>query len=120
MNDATPRVDPSELSHNSASVFRLVARVTAQPTETSLVLSAPTHSGRDAGPVTLDGVRTTAGAGPFVVDKWYEFVCRASDAGDVGFLVLDAVECVLHEGESVSVDAVVALQGLSKQFPEIY
>lgn len=116
MASETPRIDPSEITGSSTPVFRLVAQVKAQPTESTLVLSGVTE-GQE--PITLTNVRVSIGK-PFEIDQWYEMVCRANDNGEVGFLVLDAVQCVFPENEEISLEAVVALQKLSRKFPEIY
>lgn len=116
MATETPRIDPSELTTTDASVFRIIAQVKGQPTENTLVLASPSTNNEM---ITMNDVRVSM-TKQFDVDSWYEFVCRSSDSGEVGFLVLDAVECVLGEGEEISIDGIVALQQLSKKFPEIY
>lgn len=116
MASETPRIDPREVAHSGCPVFRLIAQVKAQPTEKSLVLSSPTDGGEM---ITLSNVRVSLGR-HFEPGSWHEFVCRSSDSGDVEFLVLDAVPCVLRENEEISVDGIVVLQKLSKNFPEIY
>ena len=120
--DQTPRIDPATIasgtSSASVSLFRLIAQVAAQPTETTLVLKSPSGPSKEL--ITLNNVRLTAASRQYDTGKWYEFICRASDSGEVGFLVLDSVECVLREGEELSLDGVVALQQLSSKFPDIY
>ncbi|QLL30385.1 hypothetical protein HG536_0A02020 [Torulaspora globosa] len=116
MASETPRIDPREIAQNVCPVFRLIAQVKSQPTENTLVLSSPTDGGEM---VTLTNVRVSLNK-QFEAESWHEFVCRSSDSGDVEFLVLDAVPCVLKENEQISVDGIVALQQLCRKFPEIY
>ena len=116
MASETPRIDPSEITSNTSPVFRIIAQVKSQPSENTLILASPTTGGEM---ITLDSVRVSMNK-TFGVDSWYEFVCRSSDNGDVGFLVLDAVKCVLNENEEISVNGIIALQQLTKKFPEIY
>ncbi|QLQ77951.1 hypothetical protein HG537_0A01980 [Torulaspora globosa] len=116
MASETPRIDPREISSNVSPVFRLIAQVKSQPTENTLVLGSPTDGGEL---VTLSNVRVSLNK-QFETGSWHEFVCRSSDSGDVEFLVLDAVPCVLGDNEQISIDGVVALQQLTKKFPEIY
>lgn len=116
MASETPRIDPREIAQNVCPVFRLIAQVKSQPTENTLVLGSPTDGGEM---VTLSNVRVSLNK-QFEPESWHEFVCRSSDSGDVEFLVLDAVPCVLKPNEQISVDGIVALQQLSRKFPEIY
>ncbi|EDO18996.1 hypothetical protein Kpol_2002p67 [Vanderwaltozyma polyspora DSM 70294] len=116
MASETPRLDPREIAENVSPVFRLIAQVKSQPSESSLVLSSPSEGGEM---ITLSNVRVSMNR-EFDTDAWYEFVCRSSDSGEVGFLVLDAVPCILEENEQISIDGIVALQQLTKKFPEIY
>lgn len=116
MASETPRIDPSEITSNTSPVFRIIAQVKSQPNESTLVLSSPTTGGEM---ISLNNVRVSMNR-KFDEDSWYEFVCRSSDNGDVGFLVLDAVQCIFPENEAISVEGVVVLQQLSKKFPEIY
>lgn len=116
MSSETPRLDPREIAGNVSPVFRLIAQVKSQPTESTLVLSSPTEGDEM---ITLSNVRISLNK-QFDVDGWYEFVCRSSDSGEVGFLVLDAVQCLLKENEEISIKGIVALQQLSQKFPEIY
>lgn len=116
MSSETPRLDPSEISGTAHPVFRLIAQVKQQPTETSLILSSPTVGNEM---LTLNDIRLTMNK-QFQIGDWYEFICRANDNGEVGFMILDAVLCQLPDDEEISVDGIVALQQLSKKFPEIY
>lgn len=116
MASETPRLDPREISTSNTPVFRLIAQVKSQPSENQLVLASPTEGGEM---ITLNNVRVSMYKN-FEVGSWHELVCRSSDNGEVGFLVLDAVSCPLKEGEEISIDAVVALPQLAKKFPEIY
>lgn len=116
MASETPRLDPREIAQDHSPVFRIIAQVKSQPSESALVLCSPTEGGEM---ITLSNVRVSMNK-QFEVDSWHEFVCRSSDSGDVGFLVLDAVPCILKENEQISVDGIVALQRLCKKFPEIY
>ncbi|CCE63428.1 hypothetical protein TPHA_0E03380 [Tetrapisispora phaffii CBS 4417] len=116
MASETPRLDPTEIKDNSFPVFRLIGLVTSQPTESALTLKSPTKDGEM---ISLTNIRVSMNK-QFEVDAWYEFVCRSSDNGDIGFLILDAVKCILEENETISIDGIVALQQLSKKFPEIY
>ncbi|CCD23063.1 Rfa3p NDAI_0B00290 [Naumovozyma dairenensis CBS 421] len=117
MASETPRLDPTEIANSNASVFRIIAQVKSQPTESTLILSSPSKGNEM---ITLSNVRLSMTRTPFQIDSWYEFVCRANDTGDVGFLILDSVPCILKENESISIDGIVALQQLTKKFPEIY
>lgn len=116
MASETPRLDPREITSSQVPVFRLIAQVKSQPSENKLVLASPTEGGEM---VTLADVRVSMSKN-FEVGSWQELVCRSSDNGDVGFLVLDAVACPFKTGEDISVEGVVALQNLCKRFPEIY
>lgn len=116
MSSETPRIDPSEIAGSVHPVFRLIAQVKQQPTESTLVLASPTVGNEM---MTLNDVRVSMNK-QFQIGDWYEFVCRSSDSGEVGFLILDAVLCKFPEGEEISIDGVVALQQLAKKFPDIY
>lgn len=116
MASETPRIDPRQIAQNLHPVFRLVAQVSSQPSENTLVLSSPTDGGEM---ITLENVRVSMNK-QFATGSWHEFVCRSSDSGDLEFLVLDAVPCVLRENEQISVEGIVTLQQLSQKFPEIY
>ena len=116
MSSETPRIDPSEVASSIYPVFRLIAQVKQQPTESTLILASPTVGNEM---ITLNNVRVSMNK-QFQLGSWYEFVCRASDSGEVGFLILDAVLCKLQGDEDISIDGIVALQQLTKKFPEIY
>lgn len=116
MATKTPRLDPREITASEAPVFRIIAQVKAQPSENRLVIASPTEGGEM---VTLSDVRVSMSKN-FEVGSWQELICRSSDNGDVGFLVLDAVACPFKNGEDISIPGVVTLQTLSKKFPEIY
>ncbi|CCC71959.1 hypothetical protein NCAS_0I02910 [Naumovozyma castellii] len=118
MASETPRLDPTEIGNSSSSLlFRIVAQVKSQPSESTLILASPTRANEM---ITLDHVRFSIPNKTFEAGKWYEFICRGNDQGEVGFLILDSIPCVLGEDEEISLDAIVALQNLNKKFPEIY
>lgn len=119
MSSETPRLNPTEISTSNASVFRLIAQVVSQPTESSLILKSPCDA-KTGEMITLNNVKVTVTNKTYEVDQWYEFICRASDSGDVGFLVLDSVDCKLSENESISINGIIALQNLAKKFPDLY
>ncbi|QLG75027.1 hypothetical protein HG535_0H03540 [Zygotorulaspora mrakii] len=116
MASETPRIDPCEVAHTQSPVFRIIAQVKGQPSESSLILSSPSEGNEM---ITLSDVKVSLNK-HFEIDSWHEFICRSSDTGETGFLVLDSVPCILKENEQVSVDGIVALQRLAKQFPEIF
>ncbi|AMD20351.1 HDL393Cp [Eremothecium sinecaudum] len=116
MSHQTPRVDPSRIGTSNYSVFRLIGKVTAQPSQDEITIQSPTSNG---GMITLSSVRVSQ-LTKFKIDVWYEFLCRANDTGDAGFLVLDVLELPLTDGEQLSIDGVVALQNLTEKFPEMY
>ncbi|AAS52552.1 AEL133Cp [Eremothecium gossypii ATCC 10895] len=116
MSHQTPRLDPAQIASTNHSVFRLIAKVVAQPKQEEITIQSPTTN-REM--VTLGSVRVSQ-LTKFKVEQWYEFVCRASDSGDAGVFVLDSVELPLPSGEELSVDGVVALQQLCSKFPEMY
>lgn len=115
MSTSTPRVDPQQIGQLSSPVFRIIGQVTAQPQPNQIIVASPTSGGEM---VSLSNVQTSTSIN-YELQAWYEFVCRTNDSGDVGFMVLDSVKCVLPPGESMSVGGVVALQQLSNRFPEI-
>lgn len=119
MSSETPRLGPSEVSSTTAPVFRLIAQVVSQPSDSSLILRSP-NDAKTEEMITLNNVKVTDTSKTYESEKWYEFICRSSDSGDVGFLVLDSVECPLAEGETMSIAGIVALQNLSKRFPDLY
>ncbi|CAI4044321.1 hypothetical protein SUVZ_10G0340 [Saccharomyces uvarum] len=122
MASETPRIDPTEISNINAPVFRIIAQIKSQPTESQLVLQSPTMSSTDGGEIemiTLNNIRVSMNK-TFEVDSWYEFVCRNNDDGELGFLILDAVLCKFKENEELSLHGAVALQRLCKKYPEIY
>lgn len=116
MASETPRIDPCEVAQTQSPVFRLIAQVKSQPNESSLILSSPTEGNEM---ITLSDVKVSLNK-QFDVDSWHEFICRSSDTGEMGFLVLDSVPCVLRDSEQISIDGIVTLQRLAKQFPEIF
>ena len=116
MSNQTPRVDPQYIAQLQSPVFRIIGKVVSQTGGQEIVITSPTTGGEM---ITLSNAKTAA-TNNFEIDNWYEFVCRSNDSGDAGFLVLDAVKCVLAPGEPLSVNGVVALQQLSSQFPELY
>ncbi|CCF58771.1 hypothetical protein KAFR_0F01740 [Kazachstania africana CBS 2517] len=117
MASETPRLDPREISQTHVPVFRLIAQIKSKSSDSILILNSPTVENEM---ITLDNVRVSSTSINFEIDSWYEFVCRSSDDGETGFLVLDAVPCKLQEGENISINGIVQLQNLSKKFPEIY
>lgn len=114
--NVTPRLDPTQITHSTAKIFRLIAQVKKQPTDDTLILSSPT-TGKEF--ITLDNVRVTTSK-KFDIDGWYEFICRGNDSGDNDFLILDSIDCKLNGGENISIDGIVALQQLCSKFPEMY
>ncbi|AET41408.1 Rfa3p Ecym_8114 [Eremothecium cymbalariae DBVPG len=116
MSHHTPRIDPTQVSSTSCSVFRLIGRVAAQPKQDEITIQSPTTN-REM--ITLTSIRVSQ-LTKFSVDSWYEFVCRAKDSGDAGFFVLDSIKLPLPDGDELSVEGVVALQQLTSKFPEIY
>ena len=119
MSSETPRLNPNEISNSTVSIFRLIAQVVSQPTQSSLILKSPVDAKTNE-MITLNNIKLAVTDKTYEVDQWYEFICRASDSGDVGFLVLDSVNCPLQENEQMSIKGVVALQNLSKRFPDLY
>lgn len=116
MSYQTPRIDPQQISTSGLSMFRLIGKVISQSINNEITISSPTLNNKM---IELTHVRVSQVAN-LVIEKWYEFVCRMNDSGDSGFLVLDAVECKLPPGEDISVDGIVALQQLTKKFPNLY
>jgi len=119
MSSETPRLSPTEISNTTVSIFRLIAQVVSQPTSSTLILKSPSDAKTEE-MITLSNVKLTMADKTYETDQWYEFICRASDSGDVGFLVLDSVSCPLMENEQMSIIGVVALQNLAKRFPDLY
>ncbi|CCH60367.1 hypothetical protein TBLA_0C05690 [Henningerozyma blattae CBS 6284] len=119
MASETPRIPATQIN-NQPSVFRIIGKIKSQPNESTLILESPVGELNAIEMITINNVRITTMNQKFQIGKWYEFVCRSSDNGDSGFLVLDALECVLKENEDISVEGIVALQNLYGKFPEIF
>lgn len=115
MSHQTPRIDPTRIGSSNHSIFRLIGKVLSQPSRDDITIQSPTTANKM---ITLSSVRVSQSKN-FKLDQWYEFVCRANDTGDAGFLVLDSLELPLRSGDQLSIEGVVALQQLSEKFPEV-
>lgn len=100
MASETPRVDPTEISNVNAPVFRIIAQIKSQPTESQLILQSPTISSKNGSEIemiTLNNIRVSMNK-TFETDSWYEFVCRNNDDGELGFF--DSRRCTMQiQGE---------------------
>lgn len=114
MSNETPRIAPNNLV-NGPAVFRLIGQIDQQVNESAIIIKSyitPTEE------IKIKNVKVNTS--DIEVGKWYEFVCRNSDSGDDGILVLDCIQCPLPDGEEMSIEGVVALQNICGKFPEIY
>ncbi|KAH3899672.1 related to Replication factor A protein 3 [Saccharomycodes ludwigii] len=119
----TKRIDPSELSLFQGHVVRLICKIVSQPNNGSIVLESPSENGM----IRLEQVKIPSEINDRITQerkeagiKWFEFICRVGDMGDLSLIILDVVSCVLPNNEELSVDGLVCLNKLTKKISDVY